>query len=211
MSSLLIDINGKYEKILLDNSQPFEVSFKATEFENQGRISNSISKTFTIIATNENNKVLLNLGSNNSKNGALRNKVVDAIYENKGTQRKGKIQITNESHNGNYSRYECLFFEGATDWVTIANNAKIRDFDLGTTVYDKATVESIFQNDLPFDGTSNVWYSVKEYGGAFGVIGLDRTTTKNIVPDVYAKSIFEAWEQFSGWTFKSEFIRITIL
>lgn len=78
-----------------------------------------------------------------------------------------------------------------------------RELDLGTSMFDIATIEDTWTNIGPYDpeGFYDVWYSLKYYNG---FIEPDTVSTLDFRPDVYFKVIVDSIQKHTGCLLCSE-------
>lgn len=204
---LLID-SVEFTEIEVDTVKPIEMDFSITDFTNIGDGKAFVSHHIDIPRTAANDRNLQHISNKNSRGAqSLRGQQLKALLITKTSQQPGLFQFSksNKNKNGKIT-HRGLFAAGTADWISVANQTKLNQLPLGTANYTKAAVETVFQDSNPYDGSTNVWYSLKNYGGTQSVIGLKPVEHRLIIPDVYAKSIYDAFEELTDYTIKSEFL-----
>jgi len=201
------------------NSFPLALTKSISDIKSISKRSGTVSKTFTIPATTNNNRLLKYIYNANVN---ATGKVACTILSNGMPFSTGYITALSVKERNQVDEYELSFVGESADWVVRLTNKTIRDYDYGNevipsfTLLDGSTAASIpaqtVNSTLSKEYINASWvypekfdyvYPLVSYGqpekGALGY------SENDFRPDVYVgKMLFKAFEDI-GYTLTSDF------
>jgi len=171
---ILLINNTRYNlPIPYDTDFPLAINRSVMDFEDVGKRKGDYTKTIKVQANSEVNKVLQHLflstiSQNDNKVLSLKGDTINVQCEinvNGLTHTKGYCLIKSASSTLKPNFYEITIFSGMNDWADILSKKKLRELNLGRTIWNWAYIkDSNLQTKSETANPFNFVYPLIDYG-----------------------------------------------
>jgi len=200
-----------------DTDFPLAINRSVMDFEDVGKRKGDYTKTIKVQANSEVNQVLQHLflstiSQNTNKVLSLKGDTINVQCEinvNGLTHTKGYCLIKSASSTLKPNFYEITIFSGMNDWADILSKKKLRELNLGRTVWNWAYIkDSNLQDKSESSNPFNFVYPLIDYGD----IGNKQNSNDGIMDyelriAPYIRDMVNAIFAQTGYTLTSEWLK----
>lgn len=193
-----------FNEVFIDNENALPVNLAIKDFTQISGEKNNVSYfTYTMDIPYEVNAEALGCAVDLNVSSAqdLPGIELNAFLESGFYTFRGVIKITGYQRTGSQTNLKAQFLGGLKNWINLLPT-DLRDLELGESVYDTATITSIFNDSDAYDGSLEIWYSLKFYQMFEDP---NFVSTVDFRPDLYFAAIIRAIEETSNTPIQSNF------
>lgn len=197
------DVGGVgYNELFIDNGNALPVNLAIKDFNQISGAKNNVSYfTYSVSIPYDLNAAALASAVDLNVTSAqdLPGVELNAFLESSFYTFRGVLKISSYEKQGNVTSVKAQFLGGLKNWINLLPEY-LRELELGESLFDTASVSSIYSDSNPYDGSLEVWYSLKYYQK---FIDPDFVSTLDFRQDVYFAAIIRAIEVLSSTPIQS--------